>query len=369
MNKTRFLMVGGFLGAGKTTAIGRLAKTLQDRGYSVGLVTNDQAFSLVDTGNLQRLGMPVEEVAGACFCCKFNDLVGTLSSLEAKNQPDIVIAEPVGSCTDLVATVIEPLRHFHGDRYDLGMYVVLMKPEHGKKILSQEPNSGFSPKAAYIFNKQLEEADVIALNKIDILSEEDQANLMNLIQTHFPEKEVCSLSAKEGDNFEHFIELMFKDAPEGLQKMEVDYDIYAEGEAELGWLNAKVQLEASPESEDSSFLLDELVMNLTERLQEKLNEQPAEIAHLKILGTQDGHSTVVSVVSSDQKPDLALAAEVEVPTAELIINARVACSPEELTEIVKNCVIETANAYHLVSTMEGLQSFRPGRPVPTHRMV
>ena len=55
----------------------------------------------------------VGEVAGACFCCKFDDLVATAQQLGEHQQPDVLIAEPVGSCTDLAATVIEPLRQGH----------------------------------------------------------------------------------------------------------------------------------------------------------------------------------------------------------------------------------------------------------------
>ncbi|MCH5377350.1 MAG: cobalamin biosynthesis protein P47K, partial [Planctomycetes bacterium] len=42
----RFVMLGGFLGAGKTTAIARLAKHYVDGGRRVGIVTNDQAYDL-----------------------------------------------------------------------------------------------------------------------------------------------------------------------------------------------------------------------------------------------------------------------------------------------------------------------------------
>ena len=38
----RFVMVGGFLGAGKTTTIARLARLYQSQGKRVGVVTNDQ---------------------------------------------------------------------------------------------------------------------------------------------------------------------------------------------------------------------------------------------------------------------------------------------------------------------------------------
>src|SRR5581483_4398312 len=105
MKRVRFVMLGGFLGAGKTTAMARLARHYVEQGLEVGLVTNDQALGLVDTQNLRAQGFDVGEVAGACFCCKFNDLVATAGQLSEDERPDVIIAEPVGSCTDLAATV------------------------------------------------------------------------------------------------------------------------------------------------------------------------------------------------------------------------------------------------------------------------
>ena len=75
MKKLRFAMIGGFLGAGKTTTMARLGRFYADRGLRVGLVTNDQAQNLVDTTSLRAQGFNVDEVAGACFCCKFDELV------------------------------------------------------------------------------------------------------------------------------------------------------------------------------------------------------------------------------------------------------------------------------------------------------
>ena len=53
MKKTRFVLLGGFLGAGKTTLVGQLAKRYSDAGKRVGIITNDQAADLVDTNNLR----------------------------------------------------------------------------------------------------------------------------------------------------------------------------------------------------------------------------------------------------------------------------------------------------------------------------
>src|SRR3954471_11476632 len=108
MHPIRFIMLGGFLGAGKTTAMSRLARHYMDRGQRVGLVTNDQAADLVDTHSLREQGFPVEEVAGACFCCKFDELLTKVGSLESAQHPDIILAEPVGSGPVLAAGVVQP---------------------------------------------------------------------------------------------------------------------------------------------------------------------------------------------------------------------------------------------------------------------
>ncbi len=126
----------------------------------------------MDTNSLRAQGFNVEEVAGACFCCRFDDLVGKVGRLQAGERPDVILAEPVGSCTDLVATVVQPLRDLYGDRFEVAPYAVLFKPDQGLRILRNESGSGFSPKAAYIFRKQLEEADAIVLNRIDEMTPE-----------------------------------------------------------------------------------------------------------------------------------------------------------------------------------------------------
>src|SRR5256714_2317213 len=167
MKRLRFGMVGWFLGAVKTTALARLARFYTERGQRVGLVTNDQAQDLVDTNSLRAQGFPVQEVPGACFCCKFDELMNKVQCLEESERPDVILAEPVGSCTDLVATVVQPLKDLYGQRFDIAPYAVLFKPSHGLKILRGDAEAGFSPKAADIFKKQLEEADAIVLNRLD----------------------------------------------------------------------------------------------------------------------------------------------------------------------------------------------------------
>jgi len=331
MKPIRFLMIGGFLGAGKTTTIGRLASHYVAQGLNVALVTNDQAYNLVDTHTLRAQGFQVGEVPGACFCCKFDDLIDTVGSLSDEKTPDVVIAEPVGSCTDLVATVIEPMRELFGDRFEMGPLVVLLKPVHGKKILAEQKGKGFSPKAEYIFLKQLEEADAIAINKIDRLSDADQENLLYLVKKRFPDVEVFGFSAREGNGFEQLVEAAAGEPKKRNKMMEMDYKTYAEGEAELGWLNCQTRAES-----ESKFDLDDLVLKLVQGIGTSLKSAGLEVAHLKVLGQTLNDAAVANLVGSEVDSELSLASEIKTQGADLLVNARVAASPQELETIVNS---------------------------------
>jgi G3E family GTPase len=361
MSSLRFILIGGFLGAGKTTTLARLARFYLQRGQKVGLVTNDQAQDLVDTTSLRSQGFAVEEVPGACFCCRFNDLVGKVEQLAVEQRPDVILAEPVGSCTDLVATVVQPLKDLYGERFAVAPYPVLFKPSHGLRILKDAENAGFSPKAAYIFRKQLEEADAIVVNRLDELDSVALAELTDRVRATFPGTPLLRLSAKTGQGFEALTELLDQRGNFGRKILDIDYDVYAEGEAELGWLNSSVRVVA-----DKPMSVDDLLLEVIGRLREALTDL-GEVAHLKAIGLSDVSFGVANLVSSHNLPELSLPARGEGTELDLIVNARVALDPEVLTEQVRQTVTAACAARDATATFHTMQSFRPGRPQPTHR--
>jgi len=356
-------MVGGFLGAGKTTALARLARMAIARGQRVGVVTNDQAHDLVDTNMFRGQGLAVEEVPGACFCCRFDDLVSRVGSLEKSERPDVIFAEPVGSCTDLVATVIQPLKDLYGGRFEVAPYAVLFKPSHGIRILKNLAAGGFSPKAAYIFKKQLEEADAILINRIDEIDSAQQEELARLLGEQFPDTPVLRVSARTGEGFDGLTELLEQKGAFGRKILEIDYDTYAEGEAELGWLNATARLSAK-----NPFDLDALVTAILERLAAVCRDLGGEVAHLKVIGMDEaGAFAVGNVVSNDTGAALSLPSHLTLKDAELIVNARVAIDPAILEAEVKKVVSAECTKAGVDAEFRTSQSLRPGRPVPTHR--
>lgn len=364
MHKIRYIMVGGFLGAGKTTTLAQLARRYTQAGLRVGIVTNDQATDLVDTNTLRSQGFDVGEVAGACFCCHFNELVDTLGSLkeiEGCEPPDVILAEPVGSCTDLVATVIQPLKKLYEAEFSIAPYCVILKPSHGKRILGGG-TGGFSPKAAYILEKQLEEADAVLLNRIDDLTADEADQIAALVAEKFPDTPLLRVSARTGDGFDAVEDFLSQDGDFGRKILDIDYDIYAEGEAELGWLNA-----SGSWTGDREFDLDALLVEAIEELKTRIEADGAEPAHLKAIGLWEGFYGVANLISSDTPVELSLPSRCRAKEVEVIVNARVAIDPAVLAEHVTAVMHRVAANHGIAYEPRQSQSFRPGRPVPVHR--
>jgi G3E family GTPase len=365
--KARYIMIGGFLGAGKTTTVGKLAQHLSGLGLKVGLITNDQAGSLVDTKLLRGQGFATEEIAGGCFCCRFGSLVDAAGRLADNARPDVFIAEPVGSCTDLVATVTYPLRRMYGDAFTIAPLAVLVDPVRARRVFGIDQGGSFSSKVAYIFKKQLEEADIIVISKSDLVSEAERAELRSVLEREFPGTTVFTTSPRSGEGLEDLFNQLMTDEQTRKNAMLVDYEVYAEGEALLGWLNATVNLTAEDEFDANDFL-----RALAGDVQQRLQDMKAEIAHFKMTYSPDdgiaGELASINLVRSDHQPEIGMELDEPSEGGQLIINLRAEADPASLMQAVLAAIEATTPRFPtLKANLEHQEHFRPGKPTPTHR--
>lgn len=351
---TRLMIVGGFLGAGKTTLLLKAAGILSERGYRVGLVTNDQGTDLVDTRLLSQHDYPVTEVAGSCFCCAFPDLLQALRSLQDAVQPDVVLAEPVGSCTDLVATVLRPLEAYYPGQFEIAPLTVVVD--------ATRELDRFSPNVSYLFDRQLEEAAIILLNKVDLLEDDTQTQEVNRLQARYSRARLLGVSARQGDGMGTWLDMTLGQIHANDMTLTVDYERYAEAEAELGWLNAKGMVRSS-----TAFSARRWMAALMERLGQELTD--SQIAHIKahvstpqatfkVSMTQQGYPLSWDVEGDD------LPAE----QLDFILNARVNSDPERLQQAAQASLdaIKPDPLARLYITH--FECFRPLAPRPTYRL-
>lgn len=364
MAKARYIMIGGFLGAGKTTAILQLAQHLHKQGARVGLITNDQSFGLVDTALLTSQGLPVEEITGGCFCCRFQSLMDAAGKLTDVAAPEIFIAEPVGSCTDLRAAVSYPLRRIYGDDYEIAPLSVLVDPIRAMRILGLDPGKSFSEKVLYVYDKQLEEADIIVINKTDLLDAGKLQQLRSALAAKYPKAGIVAISARTGDAVEEWHNRILAGEMDNRQAPDVDYEIYAEGEALLGWLNASARIEAG-----NSFDGNALLRRIAADIQTRLASAGGDIAHLKMTLSPDEGSDlgVLNLVRGDGNAESIHRLQDEMDSGELLINLRAEADPDLLREAVLATL--TSLAPEITVTIQHAESFRPGKPEPTYRMA
>lgn len=360
MKPTRLMLVGGFLGAGKTTLLWQAARRLAARGQRVGLITNDQAPDLVDTGLLEQQGFEVREVAGSCFCCNFNALVDSATSLREAGGADILIAEPVGSCTDLSATILQPLKDRYKREFVTTPFSVLADPFRLLDVLGGTPS--LHTDAAYIFLKQLEEADCIVINKQDLLTSADRKALDRLLAERLPGRSVRFISALTGEGVDDWLEGVLAGGVAGGRIVEIDYDRYAHGEAVLGWLNATSSVTAGKGDVD----WPEYGRRLLETMKSRFAERSAAIGHVKLLLVTSGGNCVGNLTRSDGAVSVRGELAGSPSFARLTVNARVEMSPIELERIVRD-TLDRFMSDQVAVRIDQMRSLSPGRPKPTHR--
>jgi Ni2+-binding GTPase involved in maturation of urease and hydrogenase len=346
-------LVGGFLGSGKTTAIIQAARVLMQAGQRVGVITNDQGKYLVDTAFVRLADIPTVEVTGGCFCCNYADLDSSLETLIATARPDVIFAESVGSCADLVATVVKPL-------LSLGQPQTLAAPTSfsvfadGRLLLRHlrgEPLP-FSDDVVYIYEKQLEEAGLVVVNKADLLSPAAQAEVLQRLGARWPGKNALSQSSLTAEGVAPWLGML--QAGQGLLprvSLEIDYARYGHGEAQLAWLDEEAAL---PDAAAARAAITAALAALKAR--------GAGVGHLKFLLHAGDFETKISFPTLDEP-----GWEAQIPDglsgpARLLVNARVEMPAEELRALFAG-VLGAAGAEET-----GVSYFHPKEPKPTWRM-
>lgn len=370
MNGTtpNYIMIGGFLGAGKSTSVLRLADYLSARGHRVGLITNDQGVGLVDTEMVRWKGFAVEEISGGCFCCRFDSLLDAAANLARESTPDIFIAEPVGSCTDLVSSVTYPLRQIYGDTFRVAPLSVLIDPYRAMQVLRIEGESCFSRNVEYIYLKQLEEAHAIVINKCDLLHNGQLERLSSELHARFPKvQRLFAASARSGEGLDEWFDWISSCEQPGGEAMELDYALYAEGEALLGWLNATARVHSKTQFDGAQ------VMRFVAReMHERLISMGYEVAHLKMSFTREGAEreiAVLNLVRNTFEVELGVSNLAPLTDGLLTINIRAEAPPEWLEQVTRDALDRRAQTYEsLTVELQRLERFRPGKPQPTHRL-
>jgi hypothetical protein len=266
----------------------------------------------------------------------------------------------------LRAAVSYPLRRIYGDDYEIAPLSVMVDPTRAARILGIASGGSFSAKVQYVYDRQLAEADLIVINKIDQYEPSKLGDLRDALEQKYRQAEVLMVSARQGDGLSEWFERIGGKDMSLTLAPDVDYEIYAEGEALLGWMNATVRL-SSTEEFDGNRALEEIAGSIAAAVTD------GEIAHLKMTLTPDedaGDIGVLNLVRNDARPEIAYSLKGPLQSGELIVNLRAEEDPDKLHE----AALSAFNAWRSAANgrrveVQHSEYFRPAKPSPTCRMA
>jgi G3E family GTPase len=170
--KTPVYTISGFLGAGKTTFVNGLLSRLADN-VNVAIIVNELGEIAIDGRIIENKDYLLQEITEGCICCTLRaKLADALIAIVEDHAPDLILLETTG-----VARPKQIVSEFHLKR--------LSEKVFSKRIIS------FLDAVIYarvghnmpIINFQLEDADVIILNKIDLVGPEDLSRVRDRLKS------------------------------------------------------------------------------------------------------------------------------------------------------------------------------------------
>lgn len=285
--KIKVILICGFLGSGKTTLLKRIADDLPRHGKDV-IMVNDFGSINIDKQVLNANGLDIIPLSSGCVCCSLKgNLILTIKKIVAEINPERIFIEASGiaSPAQIIGTLKEGTL---STSIDINLTITVLDSFNFiryKRMLGS------------FFSQQLEWADVILLNKTDLINNDHKL---------FIEKSIKELNPNAVIYVTHFCaipvnalienkclkriesNLDFNQLPFSVETLELDIDDYCFDEVRI------IRFFEKLESNDYGTLLrakgifrienSHVLFNMVPG-QVKINPVPEATAQVIFLGT------------------------------------------------------------------------------------
>jgi G3E family GTPase len=326
------IVVGGFLGSGKTTTIINMGKYLAEKGKKVAIIVNEIGEIGIDGDVINRFGFDTKEITSGCICCSLKvGLRTTVTMLAKEYKPDILMIEPTGIAFPHVIKEEIKLMNL-GEHVEIAPLVTLIDGSRFKYLMKEVKEFAM---------RQIIDAEILGINKIDLIEPIRLPILEASVQQLNPKARVVLLSGKDtGENFENFMRTVLPDLEElseSAQRVEITEKTEpSEAKPSKARLSAPQEIESSIEAskvgsysaefavengnlstEDARKLTTEL-MNTIKAKVLKLN--PKFVGHIKLFLDNGSETVKQSVTVYYEKPqeDIIKSKEGAVPTLKIL---------------------------------------------------
>lgn len=360
IQSVKLFLISGFLGSGKTTAIKEACTYLLKNNTRVGVVTNDQGADLVDTLYLRSFGITAEEVRNGCFCCNFPQLTEHIAALTQSERPDIIFAESVGSCTDLIATVARPLSTFYPET---DMVITAFSEASLLSAIIRGSSAFLNDEVQYIYKNQLAEADILVINKIDLVKQEELNLIKKVIDVDYPDKIVLYQNSLDQQDIQLWLKRQHQFTLTNKRTSpDMDYDIYAAGEAMLAWLDEHIEISTI------NYTAPLVAFAITEKIFSDIKQSNYTIGHLKFFIDDGIHQQKISFTTNTD--DVFIQNTLNKSNrVSMLINARIQTGVDQLKALVEKGIDVVGSRTNSKIKISTISAFQPGYPKPTYRMA
>ncbi|MGI6216949.1 MAG: GTP-binding protein [Coriobacteriales bacterium] len=345
MEKVKFMVVSGFLGAGKTTTMIALAEHMDMTYGETAIIANDLGAQLVDTSLTQASGCTVVEIGNDCICYQMDNTVDKIRRLRDQEDAVFVMSDIPGCGVGALDHVYHTIADDYSDEIDLAPFTVIVDPERLKMILPEKEDIHLPEELEYLLRLQLEEADLIVLNKIDLLDDETIERYTGFLRSACPEVPVMCISARERTGIPELAEYIESHGSE-LRNFSVrDNSEFADAEAKLTWYNRRMYFKTL---DGSKIDFNEVVEDYIEGIRMGLIERKRNVPHLKTFATSgNGDFNKASLIGVDYDIEYEQKMLRLHKNCRMIVNARAVCESRQMARLADDALDEVCEKHNL----------------------
>ena len=343
--RIRFMVVSGFLGAGKTTTMIALGEHMNKTYGKVGIIANDLGANLVDTNLTQTSGCTVEEIASGCICYQMDNTIDKIARLKNRDGCVFVMSDIPGCGVGALDHTYHRLADDCADWITLSPFTVIVDPERLRMLLPEKADINLPEELVYLMQLQLEEADLVVLNKIDLIDQAEIDRDIAFLREACPDVPVMAISALEKTGIAELADFLVTHKS-ALKNFSVrDDEKFAEAEKTLTWYNRRMFFKTL---DDSKIDCNQVIDDIIEGVRMGLIERKRNVPHLKTFATAGaGDFNKCSLIGVDYDIEHTQPFIRAHKKMSMIINARAVCESRPLARIVDDAIDEVCDKYNL----------------------